>query len=158
MHLKRELKETAEEKDGRSQFHRFRKKLKRILDDGVSAKERLADKEDLQLQKDHLDGRIEDLCNSKWVDSDCLRIIKRLKGRGKGLFTFLITDIGPDNNIAERGIRPAVVMRKNSYGNRSEKGADTTSVLLSVVETCNMKDQNFLDWGSDYFKTTASNG
>ena len=158
VHLKRELKETAEEKDGRSQFHRFRKKLKRILDDGVRAKEKLVDKNDLQSQKDHLDSRIEDLCNDKWIDVDCLRIIKRLKGKGKDLFTFLVKDIDPDNNIAERGIRPAVVMRKNSYGNRSEKGADTTSVLLSVVETCNMRGQNFLDWGSDYFKMTTSNG
>ncbi len=58
----------------------------------------------------------------------------------------------PDNNIAERGIRPAVVMRKNSYGNRSDKGAGTTSVMLSVMETCDMKGQNFLDWGTDYLK------
>jgi len=35
VHLKRELKEIAEEKNGRSQFHRFKKKLKRILNDGV---------------------------------------------------------------------------------------------------------------------------
>ena len=158
VHLKRELKETAEEKDGRSQFHRFKKKLNRILDDGVRAKERFVDKNKLQSQKEHLDGRVKELCNGKWVDSDCLRIIKRLEGRGKDLFTFLISDINPDNNIAERGIRPAVVMRKNSYGSRSDKGADTTSVLLSVVETCNLRDQNFLDWGSNYFKTTTSNG
>ena len=152
VHLKRELKETAEGKDGRSQFHRFRKKLKRILNDGARTKERINDPAELQKQKEHLDGRIAELCDENWMDVDCLRIVKRLRGRGRDLFTFLVRDIGPDNNIAERGIRPAVVMRKNSYGNRSDRGAETASVLLSVVETCDMKEQNFLNWGADYFR------
>ena len=74
------------------------------------------------------------------------------------MLTFLVRDIDPDNNIAERGIRPAVVMRKNSYGNRSDKGAETTSVLLSVVQTCNMREQNFLDWSANYFGKLTSDG
>jgi hypothetical protein len=152
VHLKRDLKEIAEQKDGRSQFHRFKKKLKRILDDGIRVKERTKDPTELQQQKEHLDNRIIEFCNRKWTDKDSLRIVKRLKGRGKDLFTFLVRDIDPDNNIAERGIRPAVVMRKNSYGNRSDKGAETTSVLLSVVQTCNLKEQNFLNWSSNYFR------
>jgi transposase len=156
VHLKRDLKEVAEDKDGRSQFHRFKKKLKRILDDGVRAKKRLKEPSELQEEKNRLDRRVVNLCNEEWKDKDCLRLVKRLRGRGKDLFTFLTRDIDPDNNIAERGIRPAVVMRKNSYGNRSSKGANTTSVMLSVVETCDLKDQNFLDWGKEYIENTLS--
>ncbi len=152
VHLKRDLKEVAEEKDGRSQFHRFKKKLKRILNDGVRIKDKTKDSTELNQQKVHLDNRITNLCDEKWTDADCIRLVKRLRGRGKDLFTFLVRDIDPDNNIAERGIRPAVLMRKNSYGNRSERGAETTSVMLSVVETCNMKEQNFLDWGLNHFR------
>ena len=40
-----------------------------------------------------------------------------------------------DNNAAERAIRPAVIIRKNSYGNRSERGADTQAVLMSIYRT-----------------------
>jgi transposase len=40
-----------------------------------------------------------------------------------------------DNNHAERSIRPAVIIRKNSYGNRSQRGADCQSVLMSVFRT-----------------------
>ncbi|MBV8233775.1 MAG: transposase, partial [Planctomycetaceae bacterium] len=40
-----------------------------------------------------------------------------------------------DNNHAERAIRPAVMIRKNSYGNRSERGADAQAVLMSVSRT-----------------------
>ena len=77
---------------------------------------------------------------------------KEAEGERRGLFTFLVKDINPDNNVAERGIRPAVVMRNNSHGNRSDKGAETTSVLLSVVQTCDLKEQNFLNWTAEYFQ------
>ena len=40
-----------------------------------------------------------------------------------------------DNNHAERAIGPAVIIRKNSYGNRSERGADTQAVLMSIFRT-----------------------
>ncbi|RLT10831.1 MAG: hypothetical protein DWI24_08145 [Planctomycetota bacterium] len=32
-------------------------------------------------------------------------------------------------------IRPAVILRKNSYGNRSEQGADCQAVLMSIFRT-----------------------
>ena len=34
-----------------------------------------------------------------------------------------------------RLIRPAVILRKNSYGNRSDRGADTQAVLMSIFRT-----------------------
>ncbi len=52
------------------------------------------------------------------------------------LFTFLNQpDVPFDNNTAERAIRPAVIIRKNSYGNRSERGADCQAVLMSIFRT-----------------------
>ena len=40
-----------------------------------------------------------------------------------------------DNNLAEREIRSAVIMRKDSYGNRSDQGADTQAILMSIFRT-----------------------
>jgi transposase len=40
-----------------------------------------------------------------------------------------------DNNLDEREIRSAVIMRKNSYGNRSGQGADTQAILMSILRT-----------------------
>lgn len=41
--------------------------------------------------------------------------------------------IPADNNKAERSIRPLVVKRKLSFGSKTQKGADTMGVLLSVL-------------------------
>jgi len=52
------------------------------------------------------------------------------------LFTFLDQPGAAfDNNAAERAIRPAVIIRKNSYGNRSQQCADCQSVLMSIFRT-----------------------
>src|SRR3989344_4000775 len=47
-----------------------------------------------------------------------------------------------DNNLAERGLRKAVIIRKISNGSRSDKGAEILEVLLSVVETARLQKQN----------------
>ncbi len=46
-----------------------------------------------------------------------------------------VSAVDPTNNRAERSIRPAVVMRKASYGSASESGCVTRSVLMSVYRT-----------------------
>jgi hypothetical protein len=51
--------------------------------------------------------------------------------------------VSPTNNLAERGLRHAVVMRKVSGGSKSKKGADTTAQLLSVTQTIKMQDDCF---------------
>jgi len=44
-----------------------------------------------------------------------------------------------DNNLAERMIRPAVVLRKNSQSNRSERGAAVQAVLMSIYQTLKLR-------------------
>ena len=43
--------------------------------------------------------------------------------------------VAPDNNAAERALRPAVVMRKVTGGSRSVRGARATAVMMSMVRT-----------------------
>ena len=63
-------------------------------------------------------------------------LLKRFRRHRNDLFTFLDDPAVPfDNNHAERAIRPAVIIRKNSYGNRSQRGADTQAVLMSIYRT-----------------------
>lgn len=61
------------------------------------------------------------------------------------LFVFL-DEPGVDatNNLAERQLRPAVIRRKLSCGNKSQRGARTFEVLASLAATCRQRGQDFL--------------
>ncbi len=48
--------------------------------------------------------------------------------------------IPADNNLAERDLRPTVIARKVSFGSQSEAGANTRSILMTVLHT--LKKQN----------------
>lgn len=43
--------------------------------------------------------------------------------------------VPPTNNLAERALRPLVVVRKVSFGSRSESGANRLASLMTVGET-----------------------
>jgi hypothetical protein len=61
-------------------------------------------------------------------------------------FTFLrYKQVEPDNNRAERALRPSVVMRKITYGNNSATGAFNHETLMSLVETAKLNNANPLD-------------
>ena len=55
-------------------------------------------------------------------------------------------EIEGDNNLAERELRKAVIIRKISNGNRSAKGAEILEVLLSIVETARLQKKNPLNF------------
>ena len=52
--------------------------------------------------------------------------------------------VPPDNNLAERDLRPTVIARKVSFGSSSDAGSKTRSILMSVLHTLNKrrKDQS----------------
>jgi len=82
-----------------------------------------------------------------WSNKQVKRLLKRLIHHQYELFTFLHNnkDVPYNNNFGERSIRCAVVMRKNSYNNRSKKGALTRSVLMSIFFTIKQRGLNPVD-------------
>jgi transposase len=69
--------------------------------------------------------------------------VKRLRRHACELFTFLDHPAVPsDNHHGERQIRPAVLVRQNSYANGSEDGAETQAVLMSVFRTLKQRGHN----------------
>jgi len=61
-------------------------------------------------------------------------------------FIFLrYKQVEPDNNRAERALRPSVVMRKITYGNNSPTGVFNHETLMSLVETAKLNNTNPLD-------------
>lgn len=80
-------------------------------------------------------------------DGYILTLAENLLKRFDDLFTFIFYEgVEPTNNIAERGIRPAVQWRKICFGNRSDNGAVLTSRLLTVTRTCWLQKRNSLEF------------
>jgi len=52
----------------------------------------------------------------------------------------------PTNNRAERSLRPAVITRKLSCGNRTQRGKRTWEILASLAATCRQNADDFVDW------------
>jgi len=68
-----------------------------------------------------------------------------LKRHQNELFTFLEhLEVTADNNHAERMIRPAVIARKNSYCNRSPKGAETQAIMMSIFRTLHLRKEDLV--------------
>src|SRR5215207_8673078 len=76
----------------------------------------------------------------------CGALCKRLLRHEDELFQFvLIEGLSADNNLAERSIRPLVVIRKISGGSRSEEGTKTRMGLASLFETWQARKLNPFD-------------
>jgi hypothetical protein len=139
-HLFRELDKT-DEADRSAPWRRFSKKLKRLLRDAM----RLGKRDDLPQERrasrrSRLDKRLGALLDTPSENKNVKRLLKRLRRYRDALFTFLDhPEVPSDNNHAEREIRPAVVMRKNSLCNRSDHGADVQAILMSVYRTLKLR-------------------
>ena len=137
-HLFRELEHTEKYKSPGEDWPEFAKKLRRLLGDAIRLWRR---REELSAQtyasrRDRILARLAELIDTPWEDSNAKRLIKRFRRHQDELFTFLDQEGVPfDNNHAERSIRPAVIIRKNSHGSRSQKGANCQAVLMSVFRT-----------------------
>ena len=78
-------------------------------------------------------------------DDAARRLVKLLRKQHQRLFTFLYHEpVQPTNNAAERAIRPAVIVRKTSAGNRSQAGAKTHAIITSLWQTCQQQGRDFL--------------
>jgi transposase len=76
-------------------------------------------------------------------ESRALTLVKRLRKHRDSLLSFL-TVPGAEfhNNRAERQLRPIVIFRKLSFGNRTEVGAHRFAAMASVIETARLKKLN----------------
>ena len=90
-------------------------------------------------------AELDRLLAGTYTDPDNARLAKRLRKQRDHLLRFLDHDgVDATNNLAEREIRPAVIARKLSAGNRTEAGAETHAVLASVLRTCRRQGRDIL--------------
>lgn len=74
------------------------------------------------------------------------KIRQRLFKQQDHLLTFLdYPQVEATNNQAERQLRPAVISRKISCGNKTEQGASTWQILASLAATAHQQGDSFID-------------
>ncbi|MHC4611833.1 MAG: IS66 family transposase [Planctomycetota bacterium] len=149
-HLLREI-ERVDQRNDTPAWQAFARKLRRLLHDAL----RLRARPDFTPKRyagriARLERRLAALADGRSVDADATRLARRLARHRDHLFTFLHKpDVPADNNHGERQIRPAVIIRKNSQSNRSDDGAATQAILMSIYRTLRLR-------GLDPNKTLAA--
>ncbi|MFC1601042.1 IS66 family transposase [Candidatus Sumerlaeota bacterium] len=145
-HLLREIKKVSE-RDGSDEWRAFAKKLKRLLKDALrlaAHHDRLSGDYGRAVERLYL--RLGLLTGEPSGHPDCRRLKKRLRRHHDSLFAFLEQpNVPPDNNRAERELRPAVIARKNSFHNMSDRGAKTQSALMSIYRTLKLRGHDPLE-------------
>jgi transposase len=127
----------------------FPKAIKRLLQRAIQLKHQQAlmspaayDKRVARLEK-----RFRELIRRRFSWPGDIRFAKSLKRRKSQVLLFLrVPELPPTNNLAEQQIRPAVVLRKISAGNRTNAGAFVHQVLASVTQTAYRSGQRFVDF------------
>lgn len=93
--------------------------------------------EDLNQQGQLNKNELVHIASQTFINDDAKRLGKLILKRQNELFVFMSNPnhAEPTNNRAERGLRPLVVVRKNSYGSISEQGAKSLAVIGSLIQT-----------------------
>ena len=102
----------------------------------------------LQRNRKRFEDAFELLIKKKYGEPESSKVQARMERHKPFLFTCLsYDDVLPENNTAERAIRPQVVMRKIFGGSRSLAGVKAHEVNTSVIETMRKQnpDVNFFD-------------
>ncbi|MFH1594728.1 MAG: IS66 family transposase [Candidatus Omnitrophota bacterium] len=146
VHLLRDLRKVSEYWHNDKEVLRYCKRLKKIIEDAMALhKEYLGQEWDERYYTKR--ARMNDSLKDFSFPNPNKRILKRFANRLKRhkdeILTFLyIKDIDPHNNHAEQQIRPDVIFRKITFGNRSISGAENHSVLMTILQTAKLNNMD----------------
>jgi transposase len=160
VHLLRELDYVETYRRVDADWTAFAKLLRRLIGDAIRLWKRDAvPPEEYASRRERLSGRLQAILAAPWVHPEARRLLKRLRRHQDELFTFLdVAGVPFENNHAERAIRPAVIIRKNSQCNRSEDGARTQAILMSVYRTLKQRGHSPINTMTRAIKTRLSTG
>ena len=148
-HLGREFHDVGERNET-VEFLWLKRRVERLRDDSVRLKENREKYEPAVFQRrlQRLTQRALELSDVEFTDPDSVRLAERVLKYAAELFTFVEQpEVEHTNNLAERKLRPCVVIRKISGGNRSERGACAQENLMSLIVTCQQKGIDWFDYG-----------
>jgi transposase len=153
-HLMRRCKDMIE--TATAAAARFPRAVLQSLGAGLALRDRYARQEisthGLSVATGRLAAHMERLLAKTFRAPANRRLAKHLRHEEPWLFTFLhCPGIEATNNAAERALRPAVVARKTWGGNRTENGAQTQQILISILTTCRQQGKDSFERITELF-------
>jgi transposase len=95
------------------------------------------DAQEFALRRSGLEKWLDRLLAAEQTQPGDVAIRKRIKKRRDSILTCLYEPAAePTNNRAEQDLRPAVIARKLSCGNKTEAGKQSFEILRSIASTC----------------------
>lgn len=142
VHIIRDLKKVEEYWHEDAEVLEYVRRLRKIFDDAIALCDEYKDREwddSYCRRRQALKESLKDFGFPNPNKKILKRFAKRLNRHKDELLTFLyVKDIDFHNNHAEQQIRPDVIFRKITFGNRSWKGAEYHSVIMSILQTARL--------------------
>jgi transposase len=127
----------------------YLRQVQSLLRTGIYLKALQADAEPARFAQcvESLRARAHGLLDSPRVQPQEEKVRMRLWKQRDHLLTFLErAEVPATNNLAERQLRPAVIARKISCGNKTARGATAWQVLASLAASCRQAGRSFIQW------------
>jgi transposase len=146
IHLQRDIHNELEVSPYDSALIKLKEGIEAIVNEGKRIKQlhlsQLSPQEK-ETRKKEKDDILRRLTRLESPNQKTKAFIKRIIKHRPNLLRFMDhPEVEFHNNRAERAIRPAVIFRKISFGNRTEQGAYFYTILASVIETYRLKNGN----------------
>jgi transposase len=118
--------------------------MKWLLQEAMALKTKVLDPAEKARCRAGLETRARELLATPRPTNLEEKVRRRLEKQQDHLFTFLeVAEVEATNNLAERQLRPAVIARKLSCGNKTSTGARTWEILASLAATCVQQKKSF---------------
>jgi hypothetical protein len=118
--------------------------LRWLLKEALALKGQAMEAPEREQRRAALEARARELLAAPRPTNSEEKVRRRLEKQQDHLFTFLdVAEVDATNNLAERQLRPAVIARKVSCGNKTPQGAHTWEILTSLAATCAQQAQSF---------------
>jgi transposase len=144
VHLLREFRSCAKS-DGSLEYQENYKTIKRLFNDAIKlhAQSNQLPQEVYTRRVKWIKMRLFIFMHGNYRNKNLQRLCKRFSKFWLDMFVFLDDPkVAWNNNLAERMIRPNVIYRNRSFGNRSKAGAEAHATLMSLIQTLILQKQN----------------
>jgi hypothetical protein len=144
-HLLRESRERAKRPEASSEIVQLHQRLKTMFSRLKKIVQQPFEPEKRKRAYKLFKVDIQHIVDTDYTNDDAREIHTRISNQKTNLITALLHENVPlTNNHSERNIRKFVVTRKISGGSRSNDGAKTHAVLMSVIQSAQLQNLSIL--------------